>query len=45
MNTLNGLETWHEFVKNKDHENLGDFIDDDAVLYSPIVFKSIEGSL
>ncbi len=44
MNTLNGLETWHEFVKNKNHENLSDFIDDEAVLYSPIVFKPIEGS-
>lgn len=44
MSTLNGLETWHEFVKHKKHEDLSDFIDNDAVLYSPIVFKPIEGS-
>ena len=43
MKTLNGLETWHNFVKNKNHENLNDFIDENAVLYSPIVFKPIEG--
>jgi hypothetical protein len=43
MSTLKGLKTWHEFVKNKNHENLSDFIDDDAVLYSPVVFKPIEG--
>lgn len=43
MSTLKGLETWHDFVKNKNHENLSDFIDDDAVLYSPVVFKPIEG--
>ena len=43
MSTLKGLKTWHEFVKNKNHENLSDFIDDAAVLYSPVVFKPIEG--
>jgi hypothetical protein len=31
-------------VKNKNYENLSDFIDDDAILYSPIVFTPIEGS-
>ncbi len=44
MKTLAGLETWHEFVKNKNHENLSDFLDDDAVLYSPVVFTPVEGS-
>ena len=44
MKTLKGLETWHEFVKNKNHKNLSDFIDDDAILYSPVVFTPIEGS-
>ena len=43
MSILKGLDTWHEFVKNKNHENLSDFIDDNAVLYSPIVFTPIEG--
>ncbi len=44
MSTLKGLDTWHDFVINKNYENLSDFIDDDAILYSPIVFKPIEGS-
>ncbi len=43
MKTLNGLETWHNFVKNKNHEDLSSFIADDAILYSPVVFKPIEG--
>ena len=43
MNTLKGLNTWHNFVKNKNHENLSNFIDDNAVLYSPVVFKPIKG--
>ncbi|MEE9407587.1 MAG: hypothetical protein V3V28_05880 [Polaribacter sp.] len=43
MHTLSGLGTWHDFVKNKNYENLSDFLDDDAVFYSPIVFKPIEG--
>lgn len=41
---LKGLHTWHDFVLQKKHENLGDFIDRKAVLYSPVVFKPIEGS-
>ncbi len=44
MKTLKGLETWHEFVKNKNDKNLSDFIDDAAILYSPVVFTPIEGS-
>ncbi|KGL62704.1 hypothetical protein [Polaribacter sp. Hel1_85] len=44
MKTLKGLETWHQFVKNKNHEDLSDFIDDNAVLYSPVVFTPVEGS-
>ena len=44
MSNLKGLATWHEFVKNKNYENLNDFLDENAVLYSPIVFKPIKGS-
>jgi hypothetical protein len=44
MSTLKGLDTWHNFVKNKNYEDFSDFIDDDAVLYSPIVFTPIKGS-
>lgn len=44
MSTLKGLDTWHAFVENKNHQNLSDFIEENAVLYSPIVFKPIEGS-
>ena len=44
MSTLKGLDTWHKFIAHKDYQNLNDFIDDNAVLYSPIVFKPIEGS-
>lgn len=44
MNTLKGLDTWHDFVINKNHDNLSDFIDENATLYSPIVFLPIKGS-
>ena len=44
MSTLKGLDTWHNFVKNKNYEDFSDFIDDDAILYSPIVFTPIKGS-
>ena len=44
MNTLKGLDTWYRFVKDKEYEDISDFLDENAVLYSPIVFKPIEGS-
>lgn len=44
MSNLKGLDTWHDFVINKNYENLSDFIADDAVLYSPIVFSPIKGN-
>ena len=44
MSTLKGLDTWHDFVINNNYDNLSDFIDESAILYSPIVFKPIEGS-
>ena len=44
MSTLKGLDNWHNFVKNKNYEDFSDFIDDDAILYSPIVFTPIKGS-
>ena len=43
MKTVNGLETWHKFVKTRSTDGLSDFIADDAVLYSPVVFTPIEG--
>lgn len=43
MSTLNGLETWHNFVKTRNIEDLDDFIDDEVILYSPVVFTPIEG--
>ena len=44
MSILKGLETWHNFIKNKNYEDFSDFIDDNAILYSPIVFTPIKGS-
>lgn len=43
MQTANGLETWHSFVQNRDVKHLDSFIAEDAKLYSPVVFKAIEG--
>lgn len=44
MKTLIGLETWHNFVKTKNNNGLSDFIAEDAVLHSPVVFTPIEGN-
>ena len=44
MSNLKGLDTWHDFVKNKNYENISDFIDENATLYSPIVFTPVKGS-
>ena len=44
MSKLKGLDTWHSFVKNKNYENISDFLDDNAILYSPIVFTPVKGS-
>ena len=43
MNQSKGLRTWHQFIKNRDLSLLDDFLADDAILYSPVVFTSIEG--
>ena len=43
MKTLNGLDTWHKFLKTRNNEGLNNFIADDAVLYSPVVFTPVEG--
>ncbi|TVZ56098.1 hypothetical protein OD91_1377 [Lutibacter sp. Hel_I_33_5] len=43
MSVKIGLENWHHFVTTKNTDGLDSFIDDDAVLYSPVVFKPIEG--
>ncbi len=44
MSNFKGLSTWHNFVKNKNYENISDFLDDNAILYSPIVFTPVKGS-
>ena len=38
-----GLDTWHQFVATNNNETLENFITDDVVLYSPVVFKPIKG--
>lgn len=43
MNTLKGLELWHHFVENRDPTQLDDFIADDAVLHSPVVWTPQRG--
>jgi hypothetical protein len=40
---MKALEVWHNFVKTRNTDGLSDFIADDAELYSPVVFKPIEG--
>lgn len=44
MNRTKGLDIWHQFVKTRNNDGLSDFIADDAVLYSPVVFTPIEGN-
>ena len=43
MKRSKGLQTWHEFIENRDLSMLDDFLADDVVLYSPVVFTPIEG--
>ena len=43
MGTLNGLTKWHEFVENKDLAKLDEFIDENATLYSPVVWTPVKG--
>ena len=43
MKPSKGLKTWHQFIKNRDSSLLDDFLADDVVLYSPVVFTPIEG--
>ncbi|TYQ00322.1 hypothetical protein C7447_101934 [Tenacibaculum adriaticum] len=43
MSTSKGLIKWHEFVKTRNTSNLDEFIDDNAVLYSPVVWTPVEG--
>ena len=39
----NGLQTWHEFIQSRDLNKLDEFLADDVILYSPVVFTPIEG--
>lgn len=43
MNQSKGLKTWHQFIENRDLSLLDDFLVDDVILYSPVVFTPIEG--
>ncbi len=43
MGTLKGLETWHQFLETRNTKELKDFIAEDAVLHSPVVFTPIKG--
>ncbi|MDJ0646869.1 MAG: hypothetical protein QNJ57_12880 [Flavobacteriaceae bacterium] len=40
---MKGLTTWHQFIANRDVSLLDDFLADDIVLYSPVIFTPIEG--
>ena len=39
----NGLHTWYEFIQTRDLNKLDEFLADDVILYSPVVFTPIEG--
>lgn len=43
MNTPKGLDLWHHFVENRDPSKLEDFVADDAVLHSPVVWTPQKG--
>ena len=43
MSKSKGLETWHQFIKNRDLSLLDNFLAEDVVLYSPVVWTPIEG--
>lgn len=43
MEDLKGLKTWHKFITDRDSDTLDNFIAEDAKLYSPVVFKPVEG--
>ncbi|MDY0780834.1 hypothetical protein [Tenacibaculum sp. IB213877] len=43
MGTTKGLANWHKFVETRNTSSLGEFIDDNAVLYSPVVWTPVEG--
>ena len=43
MNKSEGLATWHQFIADRDLTLLDDFLAEDVVLYSPVVFTPIEG--
>ena len=43
MTTHQGLDTWHQFVKTKDMQGFSDFIHDEAILHSPVVWTPIKG--
>ena len=43
MNQSKGLKTWHQFIGDRDVSLLDDFLDDDVVLYSPVVFTPVKG--
>ncbi len=38
-----GLDTWYQFIETRDLNQLDEFLADDVILYSPVVFTAIEG--
>lgn len=38
-----GLDTWHQFIETRDLNQLDEFLADNVILYSPVVFTPIEG--
>lgn len=43
MNSDKGLALWHQFVKNREVDQLKNLIADDAVLHSPVVWTPQQG--
>lgn len=43
MTLSKGLSSWHQFIEQRNVSILDEFLADDVVLYSPVVFTPIEG--
>lgn len=45
FNTHTRLAEWHEIVHSKDTAKLSDFLADDILFYSPVLFKPKQGKM
>ncbi|NNC69240.1 MAG: nuclear transport factor 2 family protein [Flavobacteriaceae bacterium] len=43
MSQSKGILTWHQFIEQRDITILDEFLADDVILYSPVVFTPIKG--